>query len=134
MGSLAAGSAFMPILLFSERFLTLGPAWCSQQLILDFPYPALELASSPESGSFLGDRVWVLIPGRVTGDFLSQTEPAWKAPQGPRSCPDRLPAGQASRPAYRARDQPWVGTFAPRPPALLAGLQVGHAQWHPGLL
>jgi len=134
MGSLTAGSAFMPVLLFSERFLTLGPTWCSQQLILDFPYPALELASSPESGSFLGDRVWVLIPGRVTGDFLSQTEPAGRPPRAPGLVQT---VWQPVRPAgllTGARGQPWVGTFAPRPPALLAGVQVGHTQWHPGLL
>ena len=85
VGSLAAGSAFTLIPLFSESFRTLGPTRCSQQLVWAFlsqPWtqPLLQsLAGCLETASgclFLGG-------GGFMGDLLSQTEPAWEAPQAP---------------------------------------------------
>ena len=120
MGSLAAGSAFTPTPLFSERFRTLGLTRCSQQLVWAFPsqpwtQPLLQsLAVCLETASgclFLG--------GRFMGDLLSQTEPVWEAPQAPGLVQLACLRGPGAAPG---------GHIGPRPPALLAGLQGRHLQ------
>lgn len=85
---------------------------------LGFPFPALDSATSPESGWLLGDSVWVLIPGGgagVHGRPPVTDRACLGGPPGPRSCLASLLTGAG-------------GHVCPRPPALLADLQGRHLQ------
>ena len=73
---------------------------------LGFPFPALDSATSPESGWLLGDSVWVLIPGGGG---------SWETSCHRQSLPGRPPRPPvlSSQPAYGGPGPPRVGMFAP---------------------
>lgn len=107
VGSLAAGSAFTLIPLFSESFRTLGPTRCSQQLVWAFlsqPWtqPLLQsLAGCLETAS-----------GCL---FLGGGGGSWETSCHRQSLPGRPPRPPvlSSQPAYGGPGPPRVGMFAP---------------------